>query len=213
MNTDAILGKVGFLLNDSAFCYCMNCPVHLIDPNGYSSIWSLKSDTEGRTILLWWLFFRGADFIAHNGPYGDYLKKNKTLTRKVKDLILPLGNELLPGESLDVEISTSMEIENGEDIIGYQYLHGTNADVGGFRINGTVSKTSVGDIVYSLTYEWNDKIDPNFTYDSDRKKVEFAEKWIPFAKPTDYYIRISWDDTTIIRANPSFFNRDSGWLK
>ena len=173
----------------------------------------MKSDTAGRTILLWWLFARGTSFIAHNGYYGDYMKKNATLTQKVKDIVLPMGRDLAPGESLEVDICTSMEIENGEDIIGYQYLHGTNADVGGFKIYGMISKNASGDTVYSLTYEWNDMIDPNFKYDSDKAKVEFADKWIPFAEHTDYYIRISWEDTTVIRANPGWFNWNSGWLQ
>lgn len=37
------------------------------------------------------------------------------------------------GTSIDINVTTAMEIENGEDIIGYQYLHGTNADAGGFQ--------------------------------------------------------------------------------
>ena len=28
------------------------------------------------------------------------------------------------GTSIDINVTTAMEIENGEDIIGYQYLHG-----------------------------------------------------------------------------------------
>ena len=36
---------------------------------------------------------------------------------------------------------------------------------------------------------------------------------IPLAKPTDYTIRITWSDKTIIRANPTWISRNSGWLK
>lgn len=42
------------------------------------------------------------------------------------------------GTSIDINVTTAMEIENGEDIIGYQYLHGTNADAGGFQIVGRI---------------------------------------------------------------------------
>ena len=84
-----------------------------------------------------------------------------------------------------------MEIQNGEDIIGYQYLHGINVDVGEFQIKGRISKDKKGNITYDLTYIWNDLIDPSFIYDSDSKKAAFARS-IPFANPTDYYIQITW---------------------
>ena len=57
-------------------------------------------------------------------------------------------------------------------------------------------------------YTWNDLIDPNFKYDSDSKKAAFAKK-IPFAKPTNYYIRISWYDKSVIYSNG---NTNKGWL-
>ena len=106
----------------------------------------------------------------------------------------------------------AMIIDNGEDIIGYQYLHGTNANAGGFSIKGTISKDKKGNIIYDLRYTWNDIIDPNFIYESDKKKAALAQK-IPFANPTAYTISISWTDKTVIKATPSWFNWNSGWLK
>lgn len=101
-----------------------------------------------------------------------------------------------------------MEIENGEQIIGYQYLHGRNAEVGGFKINGTITKDKNGNATVGLTYQWNDRIDPNFTYTSDSKKAKFA-KSIPYAKPTDYTIRIRWSDKSVLNNSGVF---TSGWL-
>ena len=94
----------------------------------------------------------------------------------------------------------------GEDIIGYQYLHGTNEEVGGFKIIGNISKDTSGNITYDLTYTWNDKIDPNYSYTSDSIKAKVA-KLIPFANPTDYVIRITFSDKTVISSSGS-----SGWL-
>ena len=99
------------------------------------------------------------------------------------------------GGSMSFNETMSMEIENGEQMIGYQYLHGTNADVGGFNISGTIVKNANGDATISLTYTWNDIIDPNFIYDTDSAKAKFAQS-IPFADPTDYIIRISWVDVS-----------------
>ena len=176
-----------------------------------NSIWSLKNDSKGIAILWHYLYGKGQDFIVHNGPWGKYMMKNDILKEKVSELIFPYGEDLAINESIVIDITTFMEIENGEDIIGYQYLHGTNADVGGFQISGKISKDSKENVTYDLTYTWNDMIDPNFIYNSDSKKAEFAKK-IPLADPTDYYISISWDDKTVIKNNPGWFNWNSGWL-
>ena len=172
-------------------------------------IWSLKHDSEGVQILWHYLYGNGSDFIKNNGTWGTYMKSDSLLKRKVQDIVLPMGAELDVGETQNINIITSMEIENGEDIIGYQYLHGTNASAGGFTINGSVSKDAAGNVIYNLVYTWNDIIDPNYDYGSDRAKAEFAGK-IPFANPTDYKISISWDDVTVI--NTDDMKQSSGWL-
>lgn len=99
-----------------------------------------------------------------------------------------------------------MVIQNGEDIIGYQYLHGTNEEVGGFHIVGNISKDIYVNITYDLTYTWNDKIDPDYSYNSDSIKAKVA-KLIPFARSTDYVMRITFSDKTVISSSGS-----SGWL-
>lgn len=140
------------------------------------------------------MIFAGNYMLDHQAMYtmGDYMMDNE-------------------GDSNSRIIKVKPLREKMKDIIGYQYLHGTNETVGGFQIQGTISKNSKGDTIYDLTYTWNDIIDPNFMYDSDSKKAEFA-KSIPGANPTDYYLQISWYDKTTIRQNPSFWNRSGGWL-
>ncbi|MFZ2257997.1 MAG: hypothetical protein WAV55_07650 [Clostridiaceae bacterium] len=196
------------------YAYCVNNPINLYDSEGYrsKSIWSLRSNAVGRGILYWYLFMRGAPFITSGGFYGKYMMNNKVLTKKVRSLILPIGKNLSNGNSININKTTTMIIDNGEDIIGYQYLHGTNSSVGGFNISGNISKDLQGNVTYNLMYTWNDLIDPNFTYNSDKLKVALAMK-IPFAKPTNFYIKISWWDKTIIKAKQSFFNWNTGWLK
>lgn len=89
-----------------------------------------------------------------------------------------------------------------------QYLHGVNNDFGGFHISCTIVRLD-GVTAYNLTYTWNDLIDPNFNYESDSIKAEFA-KSIPFADPTDYYIQISWSDASYIYDKD--FRKGYGWL-
>lgn len=127
-------------------------------------------------------------------------------------MVIPLAHDLKPGEKKEIDVTTSIAIENGESMIGYQYLHGTNSDVGGYHIKGSVSKNKKGDSIYNLTYTWHDIIDPNLKYSTDREKAQIAEM-IPFANPMPYELSITWTDVTVIRANPAFFNWDYGWLK
>ena len=174
--------------------------------------WSFKNDYQGISILWHYLFGGGKDFNKKDGVWGNYMKRNPILKKKVQDMVFPYGATLDVGQSISVDIITSMEIDNGEDIIGYQYLHGTNADAGGFVIAGTIQKDKKSNLIYDLTYTWNDIIDPNFQYYTDSIKYQFA-KSIPFANPTDYKISISWSDKTIIKADPGLLNWNRGWLK
>ena len=217
INADADLSFIIGFTGNNKYTYCSNNPIVFFDHSGYreeinNSIWSFKSDLQGLLILWHYLYGKGDDFIVNDGIWGNYMKSNELLRIKVKEIITPIIDNLHFGETIIVNIVTSMVIENGEDIIGYQYLHGTNADVGGFVISGSITKRDNGDIIIDMVYIWNDMIDPNYTYASDKVKAEFA-KSIPFANPTDYYLSISWHDITVIKASPSLFNCSSGWLK
>ena len=59
-----------------------------------------------------------------------------------------------------------------------------------------------------MSYTWNDIIDPNFQYSTDKWKSDFAHKWIPFADPQDYQIHITWNDKTVFYADGT----SEGWL-
>lgn len=84
-----------------------------------------------------------------------------------------------------------MEIENGESIIGYQYLHGTDATVGDFYIEGFVFKRKNGVTGYNFTCTWNDLIDVNPIYLTDQVKSKVAEAiTLGYAKP--YRISITY---------------------
>ena len=174
---------------------------------------TVKKDNHGVAILLHWLYGGGEDFTRSDSPtWSSYMKKNKLLKFQVQDIMFSIGEKLEENDGKYIYLSTSMKIENGEDMIGYQYLHGTNQDVGGFHIMGKVMKNGKGDVTYDCTYIWNDIIDPNPKYTTDIEKADFA-KSLPFANPKDYILRIGWTDKTIIKANPSwFFNQNSGWL-
>lgn len=119
------------------------------------------------------------------------MRANELLTSQITSVLDAHIQTLSSGEYQYIDITMSAEIENGEDIIGYQYLHGTNADAGGLRICGTVGRDATGTAIYDVNCTWNDIIDPNFNYDSDRKKAALANLII-FSNPSDYKISITW---------------------
>lgn len=83
----------------------------------------------------------------------------------------------------------SMVIENGDGYTGYKFLHGTDKKVGGFQINGTVTKNKKGDVTYDLNYKWNDIINPEVErYGDDAERNAIAGEHF---KPKDYIICIS----------------------
>jgi hypothetical protein len=187
-----------------------------VDPTGLLP-WSsfdeffhqVKSDSQGRTILLAWLYGEGKERnYENNKSWAKYMTANEILSEKIKVIVKGYYDKVKCGETVYFDETMAIEIDNEEQIIGYQYLHGTNADVGGFNIRGTIAKNKEGAATISLTYQWNDIIDPNFYYSTDSAKAKFADS-IPFANPTDYIIRISWADVSTTDKNGVF---NSGWL-
>ncbi len=206
INADSYASTGQGFLGFNMFAYCNNNPISRVDINGCSSIWSFKNDSFGIYILWHYLFGNGEDLIINDDKWGDYMRKNQLLSEQIIAAITPYCANLEYAQSTSVQITTNVEIENGEDMIGYQYLHGTNSDVGGFSISGKLKKLPNGDVNCDLTLTWNDMIDPNFQYTSDKKKAEFA-KHIPFANPTNYYIQINWQDSFVIPTSNSIFTR------
>lgn len=177
-------------------------------------------DKFGLQLRLHWLYGNGEDMnissdatkILGLNEWQTYMQDNAILTGKVGDIVIPIGEFLQNGESIEVDMNMSMVIDNGESAIGYQFLHGTNDAVGGFQISGSISRDNKGNTTYDLTYTWNDIMDPNLIYSTDAEKANAAQS-IPGANPTDYNFQLSWHDKTIIRNNPNFFFRNSGWLR
>jgi hypothetical protein len=112
---------------------------------------------------------------------------------------------------------------NGEGMVGAQYLHGTNEEVGDFNIiPPSIDNVSVdhdGNTVARLTmrYAWNDRIDPNYGYTSDQQKESIAETigdWIPVVDPTGYDLRIEWTSavTYVISPTGQVLSRTGGFF-
>src|SRR5262249_28519847 len=100
----------------------------------------LKSDWAGRVILERWLT-GGGDLVIQDDPaWKQYMKANAELTGTVR-LHLELFARMQIGadpssRSIPINWTMHMEIKGGEGMHGYDYLHGTNRDVGDFQIQG-----------------------------------------------------------------------------
>lgn len=91
------------------------------------------------------------------------------------------------------------DIQTGEGIVGYQYLHGTDRNVGDFELSGTTTVHPRGDGTYDVSvdsgYTWNDRIDPNPQYSTDRWKSKLAEI-VTLGQADPYDLHITWHAPT-----------------
>ena len=113
------------------------------------------------------------------------------------------------GESTDVDLCVHMNSQNGEGIVGYQYLHGTNAVAGDFQITGTITRLSDGSYGCDLSFTWNDCIDVNPDYLSDRLKGAFADL-ISGGDAEEFDFHISWNSYSVIDYEG---DGSTGWLR
>ncbi|SLJ13263.1 putative conserved membrane protein [Mycobacteroides abscessus subsp. abscessus] len=166
----------------------------------------LESDWAGRAILERYLYGEGKEWDIDNDPsWSEYMKGDDVLARNLDSHVRSQAQQALldyqqgKGDFQGFGSRFHGEMENGEAISGRQYLHGTNNDVGDFQLGGTTKVESLPDGNYKVTvhgrYNWNDIIDPNFDYQTDRMKEQWA-RIISLGQAQPYNIRINWEADT-----------------
>ena len=187
------------------YIYVNNDPINWTDPLGQQRDrrggGDFESDWAGRAIL-WRYLTGGGDWnIQNDSRWTAYMEANYLLKIYMKAELVQLLRNMCnkqTGYTYTFNITKPVEIENGEGIIGYQYLHGTNSDVGDFQIKGTAVRGPGGPdprcciVNFNVHYQWNDIIDPNPQYTTDDIKSIFAET-ITLGNAEAYTIRIGWD--------------------
>ncbi|MFP4415137.1 MAG: hypothetical protein ACLFVV_27345 [Coleofasciculus sp.] len=165
----------------------------------------LESDWAGRSILYRYLTGGGDWHINSDPNWSSYMKANESLQQTLQSKVLELAKTMGTGSG-NISETFHVSIENGESIVGYQYLHGTNANVGDFQITGNSSSIfdagGTKTITLDLAYTWNDVIDPNPQYTTDNIKSLFAER-ITLGRAETYTIHITWSSQSIVEIDAS----------
>jgi hypothetical protein len=185
-----------------------------------------NNDWAGREILERYLTGEG-DWDIDSEVWARYMQANGFLEEQVANELHDIAQPLTTAPdrtSVPFYRTFAAEVENGEGIIGYDYLHGTNARVGGFQMwgvstvrqgvsvrnrNGTVGTGT--SVTMTVTYRWNDMIDPNRQYSTDRWKSTIAAV-ISLGQAEDYRISISWTTTATFHFDANGKIQDiDGW--
>lgn len=140
--------------------------------------------------------------------WGKYMQKEKLLKAQVKKVLNKEFKKIKKNKSREINIKIMGTMENGEQIIGTQYLHNSRNEVGGFTIKGTAKKDKKGKVTAKLSFVWNDIIDANKEYDTDNIKDKFA-KTLFGSKPTDYIIRVKWSSKVVMDSEKGRDNKST----
>lgn len=175
------------------------------EPGGDSSSTGVgshfQSDWAGRTILENYLT-GGEDLDINNDPrWTEYMKSSPVLRSNMEAEMTRIAQELAAtGQAGTIAVNETLHtnMENGEGIIGHHYLHGTNANVGDYQIQGTANVIRSGNttiVDFDIAHTWNDVIDPNPKYGTDTIKSTVAEV-LTLGRADPYDISITWDAKT-----------------
>jgi hypothetical protein len=153
-------------------------------------------DGQGRLILYRYghPYSEGGVFYHNDGYWSTYLSRNDVLRGQVRDIITDVARNAALNGGTSFDVRQNAEIANGY-ASGYEQLHGTEATVGDFHVDGvsSVVPNAAGgyDVTVNARYTWNDVIDPNSIYGLDT-----VGSTIYPGKAYD--LHIGWDATTTV---------------
>lgn len=178
---------------------------------------TISNDIPGLMILMHYLYGGGTLIKEEDGYWADYMKRNIGFRDKVRKQVYILGQELKKGDRIRVnktfyagEAHGAIFFKDGERMVGYDYFHGPEYEAGGFVVQGYIEKAIDGSTIYELKYTWNDNIDPEFMYTTDRYKAVIGNL-VSFGQAKPYIIKILWHDTSILTGEED--NKNERWIE
>jgi hypothetical protein len=159
-----------------------------------------KADKFGLEILHHYLGGFGSEkkIPVTDEKWGEYMRDNFLLNAQINRALHEEVKKFDATESsYAFSFSQHMEIDNGEGIVGYHYLHGSKEDVGDVEVHGVMKRLEDGSISVFYTAQWNDIMDPNHQYSTDSVKAKIG-KVMSFGLSHDYTLRIQWHNEVIL---------------
>jgi hypothetical protein len=183
----------------------------------------LESDWAGDEIFVRLYQGKGADWWIINDPkWADYMMSPAQPDQEfdvfrqveVKGALHKIATKILDSGVPDNHVTVVKEqfnagLANGQRRTGYNFLNRTNKDVGDFQIaggavkvTGSSSRDVCQEVNFQVGYRWNDRMDPNFDYLTDRLYWAALKGLRPIlrtADPTPYNIHIEWSQESTYR--------------
>ena len=164
-----------------------------------------KTDWAGQIILSHYLNGNGTPLlIVDEQRWTNYMKQSDLKFQATQELGKLLKSRMSTVKVRDIlQIQASRfhaNIDNGEDMVGYQYLHGSNNEVGDCEVSGSFRVDKIDDKRHFATLKgnvrlrWNDIIDPNPQYKTDSIKSIYAEL-CTFGVAKPYELHIEWGES------------------
>jgi len=162
------------------------------------------SDWAGRQILSRYLTGGGRSWKIKDDPKWTTYMASSGLIAQVSPILSAAIEEKMSkavvGDVMTVEPkSFHAEIDNGEGVVGYQYLHGSDSTVGdcevwaSIRVKSINSGRTQAELDASLRLHWNDTINPNPSYSTDTWKSIYADTCTA-GLAQSYKIDIEWTE-------------------
>jgi hypothetical protein len=161
-------------------------------------------DWAGGAILERYMRGGGDWTISDDEHWTTYMTANQKLSTFLQPKLDELAVQAATGGGGAFDQRFYAEMENGEGVTGYQFLHGTDQDhLFGLKGDTTVTVLPDGnkEVVVHGRYTWSDVIDPNPQYGTDRVKNALTEL-ITLGRAEPYDINITWGKDTVYRVAP-----------
>lgn len=163
-------------------------------------------DNQGETILGTYLYGGGEPHDIDDPIWAAYMMRHDALRRQIFGHLYPAVQEIADRRQKErhpIVERFHAEFPENRDRSGYALLHGSNAQVGDFQLLGWAEveeavdpADGAYDIELELRFVFNDIVDPNKSYASDRRGSVFADI-ISFGRARSYRLSISWGSSCL----------------